>query len=190
MTKNEHMIRIAGAFEKHFRHYGFKKTTVDEVAAEIGVSKKTIYRYFRSKEDIFRYVIETIAHKRVEMITGKIASIDSEREKLEAAITITFMEFRKVQEKKAFMPDNLLQSEMASGIFRKAFYGLFKDIVDEGVCSGEFDVCNTETTVKYIQSMIAESMFWIVEDLNARPENTLLCAIRKLLHKQDKPVIV
>jgi len=187
-TENKYRIRIAGAFEKHFRQYGFKKTTVDEVAAEMGVSKKTIYRHFRSKEDIFRYLIRNIADDRVLMITRKIESQPKAWEKLESTIQINFAEFRKIQKRKARMPDNLLQSEMASGIFRKAFYGLLKDIVDEGVSTGEFEVCNPETTVKYIQAMISESLFWIVEDISARPEDSLFCAIKKLLQKQNKPL--
>ncbi|UKM65729.1 TetR/AcrR family transcriptional regulator [Flavobacteriaceae bacterium GSB9] len=42
---------IAFAAEK-FTQFGSKRFTVDELAALLGVSKKTIYKYFSSKEDL------------------------------------------------------------------------------------------------------------------------------------------
>lgn len=43
---------ILDAAERLFVRYGFKKTTMDEIAAEAGVGKGTIYSYFRSKEEL------------------------------------------------------------------------------------------------------------------------------------------
>jgi TetR/AcrR family fatty acid metabolism transcriptional regulator len=37
--------------------YGFKKTTVDEIAREAKVAKGTVYLYFRDKQDIFINII-------------------------------------------------------------------------------------------------------------------------------------
>lgn len=40
-----------------FAEYGFKKVTIDEIAAELGISKKTVYKIFSSKEEILREVV-------------------------------------------------------------------------------------------------------------------------------------
>jgi len=40
-----------------FRKYGYKKTTVDEIASGIYISKKTLYSAFPSKEEILRETI-------------------------------------------------------------------------------------------------------------------------------------
>lgn len=37
---------------------GFYKTTVDELAAQAGISKRTIYRYFRSKDELIEEILE------------------------------------------------------------------------------------------------------------------------------------
>jgi len=44
--------KILDAARDRMHHYGFKKTTIDEVAADAGVGKGTVYLYFESKEDI------------------------------------------------------------------------------------------------------------------------------------------
>src|SRR5271168_2046080 len=44
--------KILHAAEKRLWHYGFRKTTIDEIAADAGVGKGTVYLYFDSKEDI------------------------------------------------------------------------------------------------------------------------------------------
>lgn len=45
-----------------FRRYGVKSITMDEIATQLGASKKTIYQYFSDKDDLVEAVVkETIA---------------------------------------------------------------------------------------------------------------------------------
>ncbi len=55
--------RIIAAFAGLSRTKGFYKVTVDELAVEAGVSKRTIYRYFRSKNEIIEAVIDDFLGK-------------------------------------------------------------------------------------------------------------------------------
>lgn len=50
----EHAIRdqIVQAADEHFRHYGYAKTTVSDLAKAIGFSKAYIYKFFDSKQAI------------------------------------------------------------------------------------------------------------------------------------------
>src|SRR5262249_46004408 len=43
--------RILEAARKRFRHYGFKKTTMQEIARDAGVAVATLYRYFKDKDE-------------------------------------------------------------------------------------------------------------------------------------------
>ena len=46
-----------------FRRYGVKSITMDEIAAQLGVSKKTIYQYFTDKDELVEAVVrETITY--------------------------------------------------------------------------------------------------------------------------------
>ena len=53
--KNEQIIAAA---RRLFNRYGFKKVSMDEIAREAGVTKKTIYMYFSSKEELLKYFIQ------------------------------------------------------------------------------------------------------------------------------------
>lgn len=55
MEKKEQVITVArDLFHKH----GFKKVSMDEIAKYSGVTKKTIYSYFKSKEELLKYFID------------------------------------------------------------------------------------------------------------------------------------
>ncbi len=49
--------RISEAAARLFLSRGFVRVTADDIAAEVGISKATLYREFRSKEEILRAVV-------------------------------------------------------------------------------------------------------------------------------------
>ncbi len=51
--KEERRHAIMEAAKGRFQRFGFSKTTMEEIAADAGISKGTIYLYFQNKEDIF-----------------------------------------------------------------------------------------------------------------------------------------
>lgn len=63
--EQEPKVRIVSHAEDRFLRAGFNKVTLDELSSELGISKKTMYKFFPSKEDLVRTVIRTLM-KRVE----------------------------------------------------------------------------------------------------------------------------
>ena len=57
-----------------FLRSGFHKVTTNELAAELGVSKKTIYRHFRSKDELVEGVMETMMLEMESAIERIVAS--------------------------------------------------------------------------------------------------------------------
>jgi AcrR family transcriptional regulator len=60
--------QIIEAARKLFHQYGFKKVSMDEIAKEAGVTKKTIYLYFYSKEELLKYFILEEIEKMKEIL--------------------------------------------------------------------------------------------------------------------------
>jgi TetR/AcrR family transcriptional regulator len=49
---------ILDVAHKRFAAYGLNKVTMDEIAADLGMGKASLYYYFATKEELFRRVIE------------------------------------------------------------------------------------------------------------------------------------
>ena len=70
--------RIIKVAQDIFKRFGFKKSTMDEIAAAAGKGKSTLYHYFRSKDEVFAAVIEkegnTMFRELNKIITANIDS--------------------------------------------------------------------------------------------------------------------
>ena len=51
-TRQDNITRILDAAERLFRHFGYSKTNVADIAKELGMSPANIYRFFASKTEI------------------------------------------------------------------------------------------------------------------------------------------
>lgn len=52
--------RITEAAEKRFLRYGFRKVAMDDIASDLGISKKTLYKHFKSKEALATAVVDIL----------------------------------------------------------------------------------------------------------------------------------
>ncbi len=52
--------RILRQAEQLFFQFGYSKVTMDEIAANLGISKKTLYKFFPGKEYLFKELITTM----------------------------------------------------------------------------------------------------------------------------------
>ena len=69
--ENKEKERILNHITHKFQAEGFYKTSMDEIAGDLRVSKKTIYKYFPSKDEL----LETICLNSYEDIISKINMI-------------------------------------------------------------------------------------------------------------------
>ncbi len=51
-AEHDRREQIIAAANEHFRHYGYNKTTVADLAKAIGLSTAYIYKFFESKRAI------------------------------------------------------------------------------------------------------------------------------------------
>lgn len=81
MSDSELKARIFEAAKVYFFTNGFSKTTMEELAQSMGMSKKTIYKFFPSKDDIVK-----------EITREKIRSIHEGCLKLQKDRSVDFLE--------------------------------------------------------------------------------------------------
>lgn len=54
-------VRILDQARRHFFSYGYSSFTMDDLATELGMSKKTLYVYFAGKETLIRAVLDAFS---------------------------------------------------------------------------------------------------------------------------------
>lgn len=57
--------QIADAALRLFARYGYKRSSMDDIAKEAGLAKATLYLHFKGKDDVFRAMLRLLA-RRVE----------------------------------------------------------------------------------------------------------------------------
>ena len=60
MAEIETKDRIKGAAHDLIMKYGVRTVSMDDIAAAVGMSKKTLYQYYQDKEELVKAVVETI----------------------------------------------------------------------------------------------------------------------------------
>jgi len=66
---------ILDTAEAIFGTQGFRKASVDEIAAQAQVSKPLIYRYFRSKKHLFELVVDRVITEWTDVIAAEGARV-------------------------------------------------------------------------------------------------------------------
>lgn len=87
---------IITAAEKIFFSKGFTKTTMDDIALEMELTKPALYRYFESKEDLYYAVVLRGTHILDEMMTEEVNSKKTGLEKI-IATGVAYCKFSKKQ---------------------------------------------------------------------------------------------
>ncbi len=69
--------RIVSAARGHFLAHGFRSVTMDDLAAEVGMSKKTLYEHFPSKVSL----VEAVLSAKLEEAERELEAIAQDRAK-------------------------------------------------------------------------------------------------------------
>lgn len=74
LRRPERQASVLRAAARAFARTGYAATSMEDVAAEAGVTKLIVYRHFDSKEDLYRAVLEQVAGRlRQEFAAGILA---------------------------------------------------------------------------------------------------------------------
>lgn len=129
-----------------FAHKGLEATTMNDIAAASGRGRRTIYTYFRNKEEIYYAVIEEELERLSEKM-DEVASMDVEPE--EKIFTLIYTHLSIIRDTVA--RNGTLRAEFFRNIWmvekvRKAFdveeHRILQKVLQEGVDKGRFRIEN------------------------------------------------
>ncbi|NOZ09432.1 MAG: TetR/AcrR family transcriptional regulator [Gammaproteobacteria bacterium] len=155
-TRNQ----IMAAAEARFRTYGFTKTTMVEIAEDVGMSAANLYRYFENKQDIAAVCASRCMSAQIDLlrdVTQQPGPAAGER--LESLV-LTMLRHTHEQASEYPKIDELVEiiaKERQQLVHEKntTIRKFIAEILTQGNNSGEFDVADVEDTAHAVYSAIA-----------------------------------
>ncbi len=142
LQKNETVTRILDAGEKLFRHYGYAKTNVADIAKDLGMSPANIYRFFSSKVEIHQAICWRMLNAAYELSKSVLSQDLSATERLRQwtlvnhRLTVdTMLDQEKVHE---MVVVALERDWEVIDQHLNRIHDLIADVIREGINAGEF----------------------------------------------------
>ncbi len=161
---------IINAAESQFVRFGFRKTTMEDIAKAAGIGKATLYYYFKSKEDIFAAMAEGIAQTGVQAIVDAAQTGETPQARLRifGSTLAQFMK-RKIDYYAAFreefvemFPSVRKKQKKAEGYVLAAL----QNILQEGIDQHIFAISDVEATAQLILLLMLKLTEQIVVEEN------------------------
>ena len=156
--------RIRSEAAALFREKGFNGTSMSELAAEVGITKSSLYHHYPGKQALLSEIIELTVN-RVTPLVQEVAESDLPiRERLGRAVALHTVEAIRDQDAVAcfieegrYLTPNFMTTHLVK---RDRYELLFRRMFEEGVESGEFVEQDVGLAVKAILGMSNSVVRW------------------------------
>lgn len=174
-TKDE----IALKFTALAFRYGYRRTTVVDVARALHISKKTVYDFFASKDALLDYALELSAAEQRRRVESSITETTALGRILQV-VTVALADVRRFVESSPHA-EMLPPPEINDQVNARVFLPMVRDLIAAGAASGELDVEDVEMTAQFAMAVGMEAARAIMKDAARRPEAAALMAIARLV---------
>ena len=158
VVKEEVRIHIVGVARRIFTRYGFRKATMEEIASTSQMGKSSIYYYFKSKEEIFRAVVEFEAWMLKERLSRIIGKNNSPPDRLKAYILFRLHHVRTLENFYAALNEETLSHMGFILDIRRNFeieeQQLVGEILEDGMKQGVFQLSSSKIGAIAISTMM------------------------------------
>jgi AcrR family transcriptional regulator len=158
VVKAEVRMQIVGVARRIFTRYGFRKTTMEEIASATQMGKSSIYYYFRSKEEIFKAVVELETSMLKDRLRRVIRKNDSPPERLKAYLLFRLHHVRTLENFYAALNEETLSHMGFILEIRRNFeieeQQLVSQILEDGMERGIFQLTSSQIGAIAISTMM------------------------------------
>lgn len=173
INKEEYRKKIIIVAGQIFSRYGFKKTTMDEIAQALKMGKSSIYYYFESKEESFEAVDLYEANMLRNELTRSIKAVDSPVEKMKNYVFVRMKAFEKLSNYyNAIFDKNLDHFDFIEKIrsrYDREEHAILRLILYDGARKKVFNVKESEYTALAVQTTLKGlevPLFWKRKGVN------------------------
>lgn len=172
--------QIAEAFERQLSRVGYDRTTLDDVARELHISKKTIYVHFDGKRDIYAHLVSGQAGREKMRLAAAVAPLPTYAAKVEAVVTFVLSSAR-AHINETGREEWLREYEIAADAFRQANGDLLRELIEAGMDAGEFSPGDPVFVERMVAAMVLDYVVMVNEDPSLDRDAELTGRIRKFL---------
>ncbi len=145
-NKTKHQLIIAAG--QIFYQYGFKKTTMDDIAFAAGKGKSSLYYYFKNKEEVFEAVVDYEAEHLKDEIISSTKELKNAVDQLRLYIQIRMKRFVNRGNLYTALTDDFLMTfnfiEKIRNKHQEWELDMLHQIISSGIKSKEFKPINIE----------------------------------------------
>ena len=131
-----------------FSRFGFRKTTMSDIAGKTGMGKSSLYYYFKSKEEVFEQVVIYEADILIGELTKALERSNGAKEKLKNYITVRMQVLHNLSNYyNAVFSDDLSHFDFIEKVrerYNKQEIQTIQRILNKGIKQGQFRIENTE----------------------------------------------
>lgn len=179
MDKKELIINTARDL---FTKYGYKKVSMDEIALEANVTKKTIYSYFTDKDTLFMYFI----NEEIENVKNEFEVIEKKNipfvEKVSTSI-YNMLLFRKnsilISNVSKEAKNNIQQSINFLKVYNDSILNYIEEKINNEIKLGNIKKCDAHLTAFIIYKMYVSLLFEYDKDINEKQVTKEVTSILK-----------
>lgn len=153
IRKNE----ILDAAERLFVTKGFDRTSTNDILAEVGIARGTLYYHFKSKEEILNAMIERITEGLMEKAAGiagqKELPVLQRLTGMMLALNVDNELGREIMEQVHKPQNALMHQKMQEGLLA-GITPLITDLIEEGTAQG---ICQTDYPAEAAEMLLLYS---------------------------------
>lgn len=152
-----------------FARFGYKKTTMEDIAQSLGKGKSSLYYYFKNKEEIFQAVVDWEGEILFSKLRQIVHSSDAADAKMRLYVQVRMENIRELQNYhiaiKEDMGGGLDFLDHIKGKYEKTEIEMIQAIMEEGLEKNLFQLKNTNiaavaiaTALKGLETPLFKSM--------------------------------
>jgi AcrR family transcriptional regulator len=162
--------QILDAAEKVFSERGIDKARMDDIVEESGLSKGTLYWYFKGKDALIRAMLDRVFLSDMHGVAALDHAEGTASERLKTFVASAVHEYKRF-EKLLPLSYEFLALAARSKAVRETLVGYFQryttmlaEVIKQGIDEGEFKSCDSMAVATSLIAMYEGiAMLWFIE---------------------------
>ncbi len=189
MASEKTRQRLIDVARQLFAKNGLEETTMNDIAVASGKGRRTLYTYFKCKEEIYGAVVEDELERMSEQMTRVASQNMDPEDKLVALIYSHLNAIKEVVQRNGNMRAEFFRDIWRVSLIRKKFDRnekvLLTQVITEGVENGHFETDDIQLIVDIIRYAVKgmEVPYIYGRLADGMPKGMSRAVVQKIIHR-------